>query len=210
MWPAAPTYEAVTARSGAVRRHVDYCTYPPSLSADVEIAARTETETPSYIAGSAASGRYLFWDRWSAECWAAVERYSARARRSSRDLGGLRLADVTSFLSRLDEVKAYSMGSGAAGGIWRCLPAAGTTFAELCLTPALFAHMLPGPALDLDAGFLLAASRMALLGAGHCLLAILNWGTADPLCHSERQNLVSGGFSGGLAGDGNATSFRMV
>ena len=36
-----------------------YCAYPPSLAAGVVITPRTGVETPSYIAGLPASGRYL-------------------------------------------------------------------------------------------------------------------------------------------------------
>lgn len=88
----------------ASRDHCAYhCSYPPRLTADAEITPRTESETPSYIAGSAAAGRYLILGPLEHSVLRLLD--GARGLEEvSRALQGVSIAELSRFLTKLDEV----------------------------------------------------------------------------------------------------------
>src|SRR5690242_7464349 len=82
---------------------MEYCSYPPGLGGDVEITARSGSEVPSYFAGSAAVGRYLILGAPETKVLQLLDGSRTPAA-VCQELGGVPIAELVSFLSKLDEV----------------------------------------------------------------------------------------------------------
>jgi len=87
---------------------LDHCAYPPQLAPDVEITARCEGATRSFVAGSAAVGRYLTLgpaERQVLELLDGNRTPSAVCEELARRNGeGPRIEALARFLTRLDEL----------------------------------------------------------------------------------------------------------
>ena len=86
----------------------DYCAYPPQLADDVEITEQRDGDRQSFIAGSAAVGRYILLREAERRVLSLLEDSLAPAALSKeftrRHGGKLPLATLAKFLTRLDEM----------------------------------------------------------------------------------------------------------
>jgi len=86
----------------------DQCAYPPRLAPDVEIAARNESSTQSFIAGSASVGRYLMLGAIEHQVLELLDG-ERPAKAICEELARLNgsapsVASLSGFLAKLDEV----------------------------------------------------------------------------------------------------------
>ena len=85
----------------------DYCVYPPSLAADLEMAAQPDSERVVWVAGSAAVGRYLLLGETERKVLALLDGQRTPAQIcavfQTEHGGKLSLATLTKFLTKLDQ-----------------------------------------------------------------------------------------------------------
>ena len=86
----------------------DYCSYPPRIAADVEIAEQRDGDRPAYVVGSASSCRYLLLRTAEYRVLRLLDEKltpAAVCDEFMRRYGGtLRIPTLTRFLTRLDEI----------------------------------------------------------------------------------------------------------
>ncbi|MCI0392275.1 MAG: HlyD family efflux transporter periplasmic adaptor subunit [Acidobacteria bacterium] len=86
----------------------DYCTYPPEISDDVEITEQRDGERRAFIAGSAATGRFILLRETEFKVYSLFGRgltTAAMCDEFKRQHGGtLSLGTLIKFMARLDQV----------------------------------------------------------------------------------------------------------
>jgi putative peptide zinc metalloprotease protein len=150
---------------------MDYCSYPPSLADGAEITTRPEIETPSYIAGVPAIGRYLILGPRERSVLDLLDG-TRTAQALCCELGGVGVAELASFLSKLDDTGILA---GQRSIRFQLAMPSGSRYYlrwRLFHPEPLFGRMLRHLGWIWTPGFL--AVSLASIGAA-CLLAILNW-----------------------------------
>ena len=146
----------------------DYCAYPPRLAADAEIAPQTECQKPSYIVGSESVGRYLILGATERRVLELLDG-SHSLDGVSRGLPGLTVAELSRFLTKLDEVGLLA-GASSVIRRQRMLPG-GEEYRRWSLfnPDPLFSRMLSGLRWIWTPGFFtLSAAMVALAGFWPC------------------------------------------
>jgi putative peptide zinc metalloprotease protein len=149
----------------------DHCAFPPRLAPDVEISERTESQTPSYIAGSASVGRYLMLGLRERRVLELLDG-ARHPYEIIGELAGVDLAGLSRFLEKLDDVGILA--GERSGRLRQAMLPGGEYYRRWTLfhPDAFFGALLPALRWIWTASFFrISAASIAFA----CLLAVLDW-----------------------------------